>query len=232
MERMEKQSVWDAKRLIQEYLKKADLIKHYQEKPFEDIAWSNQIRIKRIASALRAFMGMKGVEEKPIDLITSVFDGWEFSRLLEYSPLSEDDSVSLHTLLKDAIADDHQYESLMCMSDSRRDEYPPEYMDREKYRDRRFMLHVLFDYRKSAEKLISHFDGVMEGTVGAYLGILAVKGACVTPLKHNNEKIDDILALLLGDKFKQSFTEGELKNDYGYPKETDDELFEWDCDNW
>ena len=25
--------------------------------------------------------------------------------------------------------------------------------------------------------------------------------------------------------------EDELKASYGYPKETDDELFEWDCDN-
>ena len=39
------------------------------------------------------------------------------------------------------------------------------------------------------------------------------------------------IVLLLGDKFKQSFSEEELKANYGYPKETDDELAEWDCDN-
>ncbi len=47
----------------------------------------------------------------------------------------------------------------------------------------------------------------------------------------NDEVIDDIIVLLLGDKFKQSFSEEELKTNYGYPKETDQELSEWDCDN-
>ena len=58
------------------------------------------------------------------------------------------------------------------------------------------------------------------------------KKLCISvPLKRNNEKIDDMIVLLLGDKFKQSFSEEELKANYGYPKETDDELAEWDCDN-
>lgn len=84
---------------------------------------------------------------------------------------------------------------------------------------------------ETAEKIISHFDGLMEGTVGVYLCVLAVRGSCIEPLKRNNEKIDDMIVLLLGDKFKQSFSEEELKANYGYPKETDGELAEWDCDN-
>ena len=39
-----------------------------------------------------------------------------------------------------------------------------------------------------------------------------------------------MIVLLLGDKFRQSFSEEELKADHNYPKETDDELEEWDCD--
>ena len=93
------------------------------------------------------------------------------------------------------------------------------------------MFHVLLDYRETAEKIISHFNGLMEGTVGVYLCVLAVRGSCIEPLKRNNEKIDDMIVLLLGDKFKQSFFEEELKANYGYPKETDGELAEWDCDN-
>ena len=176
-------------------------------------------------------MGMKGVEEKPLDLITSVFDGWDFERILEYSPFQEEDSDHLNALLKDAICDDYQYESIMRMAESHRKE-DGFYKEREIYRDRRFMLHVLFEYRIASEKLISRFDGVMEGTIGAYLGIMAVRGSCLTPLKDNNNKIDDIIAILLGEKFKQSFSEEELKANYGYPKETDHELDEWDCDNW
>lgn len=51
------------------------------------------------------------------------------------------------------------------------------------------------------------------------------------PLQHNSNKIDDIIVILLGDKFKQVFAEEMLQADYGYPKETDSELFEWDYDN-
>ena len=100
-----------------------------------------------------------------------------------------------------------------------------------KSRDRRLMLHVLLKYRTEAENLNSLYDGLLEGTIGAYLCVLAVKGSCIEPLKRSNEKIDDIIVLLLGDKFKQSFSEEELKTNYGYPKETDQELSEWDCDN-
>ena len=227
------QPQWDAKRLIQEYVKKADLINHYRGKPFKNIVWSNQIRIKRIASALRAFLGMKGVDENPIDFITSVFDGWDIDNILENSALQEEDSILLHTLLKDAIADDERYASIMRMAESRRDmesSYKP--AKRRKNKDRGQMLDVLLQYRMASEEIISHFDGVMEANVGGCLGIMAVKGLCILPLQHNNDKIDDIIVILLGDKFKQVFSEEMLQAEYGYPKETDSELFEWDCDNW
>ena len=229
MERTNNQPQWDAKRLVQEYFKMASLIKSNQGKPFDDLTWSNQIRIKRIASALRAFIGLKETEENPVDLLTSIFDGWQYDRLFKLSVLMEEDYVKLMALAKEAMKDDHRYESLTRMDDSLRKS--PSRIEREKYRDRRYMLHVLQDYREKAEKLISHFGGMMEGTVGAYLCVLAVKGSCIEPLKHSNEKIDDMIVLLLGDKFKQSFSEEELKDSHGYPKETDDELEEWDCDN-
>jgi len=229
MERTATQPQWDAKRLIQEYFKMASLIKSYQGKPFDDMAWSNQIRIKRIASALHAFMGLKKMEGNPIDFISSAFDGWDFDRLFEESPLQEEEHAKLMALVKEAMKDAHRYESLTRMDDSTRED--PSRIEWEKYRDRRYMLHVLMYYRETAEKLISDFDGLMEGTVGVYLCALAVKGSCIEPLKRSNDKIDDMIVLLLGDKFKQSFSEDELKASYGYPKETDDELSEWDSDN-
>lgn len=233
MKTIDNQPIWDAKRLIQEYMKMADLINSYKKKPFGDIAWSNQIRIKRIASALRAFFGLKGEEKTPIHFITSVFGGWDFNRILDYSPLSEEDRASLYTLMKDAMADDFRYESLMRRQESNPNmDSSPERVKRREKLDRSLMLHELFDYRIAAEKLVSHFDGVLEGTAGVYLAILAVKGACINPLKCSNEKIDDLIIILLGDQFKQSFSEEELKANYGYPKETDQELYEWDVDNW
>ena len=229
MERTTNKPQWDAKRLVQEYFKMASLIKSNQGKPFDDLTWSNQIRIKRIASAFRAFMELKETEENPVELITSVFDGWQYDRLFELSLLMEEDHMKLMAMVKEAMKDDHRYESLTRMNDSPRRDHSR--IEREKYRDRRYMLYVLQDYREKAEKLISHFGGLMAGTVGVYLCVLAVKGSCIEPLKHSNEKIDDMIVILLGDKFKQSFSGEELKAHYGYPKETDGELEEWDCDN-
>ena len=62
MERTTKKPQWDGKRLVQEYFKMASLIKSNQGKPFDDLTWSNQIPIKRITSALRAFIGLKETE--------------------------------------------------------------------------------------------------------------------------------------------------------------------------
>ena len=112
MKRTDNQPQWDAKRLIQEYVKLANLINHYKEKSFGDIAWSNQIRIKRIASVLSAFMGLKETEGNPLGLITSIFDGWDFDRLFEDSPLQEEDHARLMTLVKETMNDDHRYDSL------------------------------------------------------------------------------------------------------------------------
>ena len=230
MKKTDNQPQWDAKRFVQEYFKMADLLKYYQGKPFDDMAWSNQIRVKRIASALRAFIGLEDAGGNPVDLIMSVFDGWHFDSLFEGSPLQEEDHRKLMALVKETMNDDHRYGSLTCRYDSN-EEFPPR-LDWRNFHDRRYMLHVLLEYRVAAEKLISHFDGLMEGTVGTYLCALAVKTSCIEPLKRNNEKIDDMIVLLLGDKFKQSFSEEVLITDYGYPKETDDELSEWDCDNY
>ena len=158
-----------------------------------------------------------------------MIDGWSYERLFENSPLQEEDHAKLMALVKDAMNDDYQYNSLTSMEDySRKDSSRIKWV---KFLDRRLMLHVLLKYRTEAENLNSLYDGLLEGTIGAYLCVLAVKGSCIEPLKRNNEKIDDIIVLLLGDKFKQSFSEEELKTNYGYPKETDQELSEWDCDN-
>jgi len=229
MENTTNQPQWDAKRLIQEYFKMARMIKSNQGEPFDDIVWSNQIRIKRIASALRAFIGMKEVEGNPVDLITSIFDSWDFNRLFENSPIQEADYAKMMALLKELMNDDCQYKSLMYMDDSCGEDSSQ--FKWSEYRDRHLMLYVLLEYRIVAERLISHFGGLLEGTIAVYLCVLAVKGSCIEPLKSGNEKIDDIIVLLLGDKFKKSFSEVELKANYGYPQETDDELFEWDVDN-
>ena len=219
MKGTDNQPQWDAKRLIQEYAKLAKLISHYKEKSFGDIAWSNQIRIKRIASVLSAFMGLRHMEENPLRFISSVFDGWHYDHILHKSPLSKEDCVKLKSLLYKATIDDKKIAFLINKFHIRK-------IDREQ------MLNNFIDFRIASEELLKQFGGVLEASEGGYLSIYAVQGLYFPNIIYCNSKVDDMIVLLLGDKFKKSFSEEELIADYGYPKETDDELFEWDCDNF
>ena len=232
MNRTENQKRWDAKRLIREYVKLGKIIKYYKDKPFDDIIWSNQIRIKRIASVLRAFMELKGVEEQPLQLINSAFDGRDYSILLDNSSISEDDHARLMTLAKKAINDDLQYNSIMHMYETRAGFHEQEQRPLLFFRNRIQMLSFFFEFRLATEELMSHFDGVLEASPGGILGYYAIKGLYFPDLKVKNDMMDEMIVILLGDKFKKSFSEQELKTEYGYPLETDSELLDWECDNW
>lgn len=59
-----------------------------------------------------------------------------------------------------------------------------------------------------------------------------MNGICHTRLVNKeimqlvNDKIDRVLLLLLGDKYDKTFTVEELREKYGYPNITDEELFQ------
>ncbi|MBR6980604.1 MAG: hypothetical protein IKH88_12335 [Prevotella sp.] len=75
-------------------------------------------------------------------------------------------------------------------------------MDRKRFRDRCYMLRVLLEYRLDAERLISHFSGMYEGTVGVYMCVYAVRNTCIEPL----ERANTVLALLLSQYLKLLLT--------------------------
>ena len=219
MKSTDNQIQWDAKRFVKEYVKMANFITYYEGKPFDDIAWSKQILIKRMASVLRAFLGMKGVAEKPLELITSVFGGRRYDRLFGLSPLQEKDKDVLYAMVKQAMNDDEEFEYLIKTFDAN-------------FRDRAQMLHFFLEFRVEAEKLLSYFESAMEARLGGILAYHAIRGMYFPSLQSNNDKVDEMIVVLLGDNFKRTFSEDELKAGYGYPKETDEELANWDCDNY
>ena len=154
MKKIDNRPLWDAKRLIQEFFKMASLIKSIQGRPFDDIAWSNQIRVKRIASALRAFMGLKEMEENPVDFITSTFGGWDFDRLFDESPLQEEDHAKLMALLKEAMKDDHQYEDLTRMNDSFHEDSSRK--EWEKYHERQYNFLIIAFFENMYKNIVSN----------------------------------------------------------------------------
>ena len=97
--------------------------------------------------------------------------------------------------------------------------------------DREQMMRMLVRYRISAEDLLGTFSGVIEARVGGYIGIQAVRGIYNPVLQECNNKLDDMIVILLGDCFEKSFTERELIERYNYPTMTDSELLDWEIDN-
>lgn len=224
---MDKNHKWDAKRLVQEYVKIAWVYDWNSNNSFEKLSWSNQIRVKRIAAVLRAYFEMKGEEEQPFEFVKSVLVDSCFNQILEYSPMQDKDHERLLALVKNYLDDKKRFDYLILHYNKRL-----HLIDNGLEESREFMLRFFLEFRQKTDSILSYFNGVLETPVSGVLAIQAIKGLYFPNLRENNDKLDDMIVLLLGEKFKKSFTQDELQADYGYPKETDDELEQWDADNW
>lgn len=98
--------------------------------------------------------------------------------------------------------------------------------------DREQLFDVLLRYRIATEELENTFSGVLEARTGAYIGVNVLQGLYHPLLKEYNDKVDDVIVLLLGKTFHRSFTERELIEQHNYPSTTDKELLEWMIDNF
>lgn len=98
-------------------------------------------------------------------------------------------------------------------------------------KDREQLLGVLLRYRIAVEELENTFSGVLEARTGAYIGINALQDLYHPMLQACNDKVDELIVLLLGDSFKKSFEERELIEKCNYPTATDEELLEWRINN-
>lgn len=207
--------IWDALRLVQEYMKVAWMAN--DNVPFKKIPLGNQIRLQRVASAICAFMNWQYKKGKTLEIINSVFDCYENKDVLEKSKISEQKLSYLKKILCDSSAESWKTEHLL-----------------KKFNidcDREQMMRMLVRYRISAENLLSTFTGVIEARVGGYIGIQAVRDIYNPVLLECNRKIDEMIVILLGDCFENSFSERELIEIYNYPTMTDRELLDWEIDN-
>ena len=223
-------SVWDAERLVKEYVKIEWCVEWCKGHSFKSLSWSNQIRVRRVASALSAYMETAYEETNPARLIDTVFGQRSFYELFAHSELEDDDHEQLLSLMRKALADNSRYQFLMRLY--RQNEERDNHSFRRRNSDRGQMLHFLLEFRIKAEKLLSCFSGVLEASHGGALAIDTIKSLYFPSLQAHNDKADEMIVLLLGSKFKRTFSEDELNANYGYPKETDDELLDWEADNF
>ena len=208
-------TVWDAHRLVREYVNIAWMLNFSAQ--FEDLPWDNQVRVRRVAAVLCACLSLDVMNNKPYDVIGSVFSNYENKEVLENSEISTEDASRIKAMLSQMANESWRIEHLLKKFDIQT--------------DREQLLGVLLRYRIATEELVSTFSGVQEARTGAYIGINALQSLYHPVLEECNDRVDDLIILLLGKTFQKTFAERELIEKYNYPSVTDKELLDWRVNN-
>lgn len=208
-------TVWDVHRLVREYINIAWMLNFSAQ--FEDLPWDNQVRVRRVAAVLCACLSLDTMNNKPYDVIGSVFSNYENKEVLDNSEISTEDASRIKAMLSQMANGSWRIEHLLKKFDIQT--------------DREQLLGVLLRYRIATEELVNTFSGVQEARTGAYIGINALQSLYHPVLEEYNDRVDDLIVLLLGKTFQKTFAERELIEKYNYPSVTDEELLDWRINN-
>lgn len=208
-------TVWDVHRLVREYINIAWMLNFSAQ--FEDLPWDNQVRVRRVAAVLCACLSLDTMNNKPYDVIGSVFSNYENKEVLDNSEISTEDASRIKAMLSQMANESWRIEHLLKKFDIQT--------------DREQLLGVLLRYRIATEELVNTFSGVQEARTGAYIGINALQSLYHPVLEECNDRVDDLIVLLLGKTFQKTFAERELIEKYNYPSVTDEELLDWRINN-
>ena len=212
---MNEGSSWDAYKLVKEYIGIAWMLNFSEQ--LENLPWDNQVKVRRVASAICAFLSLDSDAIKPYDVISMVFSNYENKEVLNHSCVNDSDKAKIQSILCKMSNEKWRMEHLLKSFS----------VDN----DREQLLGVLLRYRIAVEELESTFSGVQEPRTGAYIGINALQDLYHPMLRVCNDKVDELIVLLLGDSFKKSFEERELIETFNYPTATDEEILEWRINN-
>ena len=204
--------IWDAKRLIREYVNVAHIVSHFYEN--SDLSFSNKVKLQRLASVICAYMDIEYDVNDTVDIVKSLF-ARGFNNVLSKSELTQEDFFEITKRLRTlADLDNFGVESRWIIDN-----------------ERQAIFHTLLKYRVNVQELMTTFSSFIEMTPGGSLASKSVVSLYNPKLIEANEIIDDILVDLLGQRFKQSFPIPELIEKYGYPSTCDSELLDWEIDN-
>ena len=208
MENLNMLEYWDAKRLIKEYAHIAWVV--HSSTSFDQISIINQIKLKRIASVICAYLNIRTKHIDILSLINSVFEYVENREVFQKSPMTS----SSIKLISEGLA------SLSsCYVQSKFDGEIDE-----RFREQLFWM--VLRYRIHADDLLSTFDSIQECNKGGNWAISICNCLYNPKLELCNDQLDSLLALLLGEIFEQDFTLKELIDKYNYPTTTDEELLD------
>ncbi|MBR6261868.1 MAG: hypothetical protein IKR05_01500 [Prevotella sp.] len=211
---------WDAQRLVREYVFLAAW--DFRRKPMKDLVWSDQIFFQRLIAVIHAYVGdVIPHTDIPYDHTSAVFgQGGRYDlEVLEKSPINETDRKTILEWLFQWR--DKAFQTPWTEKDFT---WSP--------RERSQMIHILLMQRFEVRKCLEANSGWLECSKAGGMTINACKSLYNPFLEQANERVDRIIALLLGSSFKGTFTVTELVKKHQYPKATDDEVFDWQIDNY
>ena len=196
--------VWDANRVLQEYLHFADKCGRIKKIDMADNS-PYGIKLRRFATAMKAYG--RDVEN---------FN--EFEGIISKS-CSPDKLDEFCLLLKPLLENDYHKK---LINDARFIRGS---------RDIHYLFEALFKYRKCLYEVENVWSGLMECPMSVSMVYYATRDLYTKHIKGISETIDRMLVLLMGDDFNRSFTEEELLP-FGYPDITDEELENMILDNY
>ena len=188
--------IWDANRILQEYLHFADKSGHIKKIDMSDDS-PYGIKLRRFAVAMKAY----GKDVEDFD----VFEG------IISNSCSSDKLDEFRQLLKPLLNNDYHKE---LINDARFIRGS---------RDIHYLFEALFEYRKCLYEVENVWSGLIECPMSVSMFYYATKGLYAKYIKGISDTIDRMLVLLMGDDFDRAFTEEELLP-FGYPDVTDEEL--------
>lgn len=218
--------IWDAKRLVNEYVQLSDCIDAAKDKSVE-LAWPNKIKVLRLASAISACLGIKLDTNNPLPVIELVFRPYNRNIRLLFNnsavgkvfPITNSKYEEAMAIVKDILGKDFLEDKHNVVSDDGN------------FISRTYLVEKLLKFRILSYRLSRFGSGIIEGNASVYNTLRTVEMLYIEPMRVADEKLDTIIGLLLGTPFEQSFKEEDLIKRYKFPTETDDELQDWWFDN-
>lgn len=183
---------------------------------FEDIVYSNQVRLQRLASAIKALS--KTEEKDTLAIVRSVFDRNVNEKFLSKSVITFSAYKQIRELLYEIMPDDNHVEYAL--------------RSHEEKEGRSMLINKLLRQRILSYDLATSNSRVMCCSSEESVGIYAFENLYKPFITYCDNIIDDLIVLLLGNSLDGQYTTEELQELYGFPMVTDSELLDWDIDNW
>ena len=210
-----KDNFWNIQKVIKEYVKVAWLFN--DDIPFEKFSYPKQIILRRIASALGAFMNIQDTHSNIIGIVDVVFGHVDNLELLEKSNVSMGNKARIIDLIGSHLKASHMKSELKDMK-----------LDAQ---TRKTLFNMFLKYRVESEYLKTTFSSIIEGDYTVSVAINTCASIYNEQLLKCNEQLEELLVLLLGDTFNGEFSVQELQDNYDFPLATDEELLDWAIDN-